>query len=154
MKMMGCPPALQPRPWQPAENQKSEAAGKRGEIDQQQRGAAVGIGDQIVAPWQARDDDDRKRDQADGAVDEDRIGRRAPAGAGARDQPEPHRVAADRGWQRLIEECADHIVAHRLPGGERRAALRADLAPSQHADENLQERHGNRQRRSSPGSQR
>ena len=105
-----------------------------------------GIADQPVAPWQARDDDDRKRDQADGAVDEDRIGRRTPSGTAARDQPQPHRVAADRGRQRLVEEGSDHIEAHRLPRRERRAAFRADLAPSQHADKNLQERHGDRQR--------
>ena len=102
------------------------------------------IADQAVAPRQARDDDDRERDQADGAVDEDGIGRRAPSGAAARHQPEPHRVAADRGRQRLVEERPDQIEAHRLSGRQRRAALRADLAPSQHADKNLQEGHGDR----------
>jgi len=64
--------------------------------------------------------------------------------AAARDQPQPDRVAADRGGQRLVEEGSDHVEAHRLPGRQRRAALRADLAPSQHADEYLQKRHGNR----------
>ena len=142
--MMRSPPVLQPGPGQHAEQEKSGAAGERGEIDQQQRRAAVGIADQVVAPRQARDDDDRKRDQADGAVDENGIGRRAPSGAAARDQPEPHRVAADRGWQRLVEEGADQIVAHRLPGRQRRAAFRADDAPSQHADEDLKEGHGDR----------
>ena len=102
------------------------------------------IGDQAVAPGQARDDHHRERDQADGAVDEDGIGRRPPAGAAARHQPQPDRVAADRGGQCLVEEGSDHVEAHRLPGRQRRAALRADLAPSQHADEYLQERHGNR----------
>ena len=142
---MRYPPALQPGPWQPAENEKSDAARERGEIDQQQRRSSVGIGDQTVAPWQARDDDDRERDQADCAVDEDGIGGRAPAGAAARDQPEPHRVAADRGRQRLVEKRSDQIEAHRLPVSERRAAFRADLAPAQHAEEDLQERHGDRQ---------
>src|SRR5207253_11091120 len=46
--------------------------------------------------------------------------------------------------QRLVEEGSDHVEGHRLPGRQRRAALRADLAPSQDADEYLQERHGNR----------
>jgi hypothetical protein len=40
---------------------------------------------------------------------------------------------------------ADQVEAHRLPGLERRAALHADLAPAQHADENLKECHGDRQ---------
>ena len=142
---MRSPPAPQPGPGQPAKHEKSHAAGERGEIDEQQRRAAVRIADQAIAPRQARDDDDRKRNQADGAIDKDGIGRRPPSGAGARDQPESHRVAADRGWQRLVEERPDHVEAHRLPRAERRAALRADLAPSQDADENLQEGHGNRQ---------
>ena len=106
---------------------------------------SVRIGDQAQAPWQARDDDDRERDQADGAIDENRIGGGAPAGAAARDQPEPHRVAADRGRQRLVEEGPDQVEAHRLPCLERRAAFGADLAPAQHAEEDLQEHHGNRQ---------
>ena len=142
--VVGAPPVLQPRPRQPAEQKKSEAAGKGCEIDEQQRRPAVRIGDQAVAPGQARDDDHRERDQADGAVDEDGIGRGPPAVAAARHQPQPDRVAADRGGQRLVEEGSDHVEAHRLPGRQRRAALRADLAPSQHADEYLQERHGNR----------
>ena len=74
------------------------------------------VGDQVVAPWKARDDDDSKRNQADGAIDEDRVGRCAPAGAGPGNQLQPHRVAADRGLQRLIEEGPDQIVAHGLPG--------------------------------------
>ncbi len=151
--MMRSPPGLQPGPWQPAENEKSHAARECGEIDEQQCGTAIGIADQMIAPRQAGDDDDRQRNQADGAVDEDGIGRRAPAGAAARHQPEPYRVAADRGWQRLVEEGSDQIVAHRLPGRQRCPALRADLAPSQHADKDLKECHGDRERRASPGSQ-
>ena len=142
---MRCPPALQPGPLQPAENEKSHAACERGEIDQQQGRPAIGIGDKTIAPGQARHDDDRKRDQADGAVDEDRIGRCAPSGAAARDQPEPHSVAADRRRQRLVEERSNQIEAHRLICRQRGAALRADLAPSQDAGKNLQECHDNRQ---------
>src|ERR1700704_1020137 len=88
VKMMRSPPALQPGPRQPAENEKSHAARERGEIDEQQRRPASGIADKPIAPWQARNDDDRERDQADRAVDEDGIGRRAPPGAAACDQPE------------------------------------------------------------------
>src|SRR5450631_4018689 len=111
VKMMGSPPAPQPRPMQSAKNQKSNSARKRSEIDEQQRRPAVGIADQPIAPWQAGDDDDRKRDQADGAVDEDGIGRGAPARAGSRNEPEPYRVAADRGGQGLVKECSDHVEA-------------------------------------------
>src|SRR5665213_2100053 len=107
MKMMRSPPALQPRPLQPAYDQKSQAARERGEIDQQQRRAAIRVTDQDVAPRQARDDDDGKRNQANGAIDKDRIGRRAPSGAAARDQPEAYGIAADRGGQRLVEERSD-----------------------------------------------
>ncbi len=142
VKVVGPPPALQPGPGQPAEHEKSEAAGKCGEIDEQQRRAASRIADQLQAPGQARNDDDRKRDQADGAVDKDGIGRRAPSGAVARDQPEPHRIAADRGGQRLVEEGSNQVEAHRLARPQRRAAFGADLAPPQHADEDLQEGHG------------
>src|SRR3984957_15204503 len=137
--MMRSPPGLQPGPPQPAKNEKSDAARKCGEIDEEQRGTAIRIADQMIAPGQAGDDNDRQRDQADGAVNEDGIGRRAPAGAAARHQPEPYRVAADRGWQRLVEEGADQIIAHRRPGRQRRPTLRADRAPSQYADKNLKE---------------
>src|SRR6266404_8432499 len=99
VKMMRPPPALQPGPPQPAKNEKSHAARERGEIDEQQRRPAMGIADKVVAPRQARNDDDRKCDQANGAVDEDGVGRRAPTGAAARNQPESYGVAADRGWQ-------------------------------------------------------
>ena len=105
------PPCPEPGPWQSAEHQKSRAGGQCREIDQQQRRTAVRIADQIIAPGQARDDDDRQRNQADGAIDENRIGRRSPSGAAARDQPEPHRIAADRGGQRLVEEASDHVVS-------------------------------------------
>ena len=143
--VVGAPPVLQPRPLQPAEQQKSEAAAKGCEIDEKQGRPAVRIGDQAVTPGQARDDHHRERDQADGAVDEDRIGRGPPAVAAAGHQPQPDRVAADRGGQRLVEEGSDHVEAHGLPGRQRRAALGADLAPSQHADEYLQERDGDRE---------
>ena len=53
--------------------------------------------------------------EADRAVDEDRVGGRTPSGAGARDQPQPDRVAPDRGRQGLVEERADHVVAHGRP---------------------------------------
>ncbi|GCC46863.1 hypothetical protein chiPu_0030905, partial [Chiloscyllium punctatum] len=69
-----------------------------------------------------------------------RVGGRAPARTGARDEPEPHGVAADRGRQRLVEEGADHVEAHRLRGPKRRAALDADLTPAQHPEKDLQER--------------
>ncbi len=144
VKMVRRPPALQPGPAQPAKNEKSHSARERREIDKQQRRPAARITDKAVAPWQACNDDDGKRDQADCAVDEDGIGRCAPSGAAAGDQPESYGVAADRGWQGLVEECSDQIEAHRLSCRQRRAALRADLAPSQHADKNLQEGHGNR----------
>ena len=143
--MMRRPPVLQPGPRQRAEQEKSRPAGERREVDQQQRRTAVRIADQVVAPRQAGDDDDGERDQADGAVDENRIGRRAPSGAAARHQPQPHGVAADRGRQRLVEEGSDQVEAHRLPRRQRRAALGADLAPAQHADEYLQEGHGDRE---------
>src|ERR1700741_2916552 len=100
--MMCSPPGLQPGPRQPAEDEKSHAARECGEVAEQQRGTPVGIADQMIAPWQAGDDNDRRANQTEGAVDEDGIGRRTPAGAAARHQPEPYRVAADRGWQRLI----------------------------------------------------
>ena len=83
------PSRLQPGPRQPPENQKSETGRERGKIDEQQRRPTLRITDQVVAPRQARDDDDRKRDQADGAIDEDGIGRRTPSGPAARQQPEP-----------------------------------------------------------------
>jgi hypothetical protein len=131
----------QPGPSQSPEDEKPDAAGERCEVNEQQCGPAIAVADQIVAPGQARDDDDRERDHADGAVDKDRIGRRAPACAGTCDEPEPHRVAADRGWQRLVEEGPDQVETHCLPGPQRRAALLADLAPPQHPGENLKECH-------------
>ena len=87
MDVVGTPPVLQPRPRQPAEQKKSEAAGEGREIDEQQCRPAVRIGDQVIAPGEARDNHHRERDQADGAVDEDGIGRGSPAGAAAGHQP-------------------------------------------------------------------
>ena len=146
VNMMRRPPALQPWPWQAPEYQKSYAGGERRKVDQQQGRAAVRVCNQLIAPGQARHDHDRERNEADRAVDEDRIGRRAPAGAAARHQPQPHRVAADRGGQRLVEERADQVEAGRLHDAERRAAFGADDAPAQHADEDLQEGRRDRQR--------
>jgi len=45
----------------------------------------------------------------------------------------------------LIEKGSNQIEPHRLVRRQRCAAFRADFAPSQHADEDLEERQGNRQ---------
>jgi hypothetical protein len=71
------------------------------------------IADKAIAPRQARDDDDRKRDEANCAVHENGIGRRAPSGAAARDEPESYSVAADRGRQRLVEAVKSVDRAHK-----------------------------------------
>src|SRR6266481_8501031 len=102
------------------------------------------IADKVVTPWQASNDDDRKGDQANRAVNEDGIGCRTPSDTAARDQPKSHGIAADRGWQRLVEERPDEIETHRLSQCQRCAALRADHPPSQDADKNLKKCHGNR----------
>ncbi|MHC2235913.1 hypothetical protein ACVI8L_004252 [Bradyrhizobium diazoefficiens] len=44
----------------------------------------------------------------------------------------------------MVEEGSDHVVAHGPAELERRTAFGADLAPAQHADEDLQERDGDR----------
>jgi hypothetical protein len=126
-------------------NSTRETAGKGCEVDEQKRRPAVGIGNQAIAPGQAGNDNHGKRNQANRTVDEDRIGRCPPPGARPRDEPQPHRVTTDRGRQRLIEEGSDHIEAHRLFGRQWRPALRTDHTPPQNADQNLQERDGNRE---------
>ncbi len=128
-----------------AEQEKAQASEQGGEVDEDQREAAIAVGDHAVAPWQAADDDERERDQPDRAIGQDRIGRRAPSGAGAVDEPQAHRVAADRRGQRLIEERADHVVAKRLQICQRRVAKNGNLAPAQRAEQDLEDRDEHRQ---------
>ena len=63
------PELLEPFPAERAVNEKAEAGRNRGDIDQQQRKASARAADQVVAPWEACDHNQRKSDQTDGAID-------------------------------------------------------------------------------------
>ena len=89
-----------------------------------------------------RDDDDRERDQADGVEDETEY---VGPTSRRRWRDQPSRTPSPRiGRAASGRRRSDHVDAHRLlvASGTPHSALISP--PSQHADEDLQERHGDR----------
>src|SRR5712672_367759 len=120
-----------------AEQQEAQSTQQRREVDKNEGETALAVGDHAIAPGQAGDNDKSQRDEADGSIGQYRIGRRTPARAGAVDEPEPHGVAANGRWQRLIKKRPDHVVAEGLQIRQRRLATLGNFPPSERAEKNL-----------------
>src|SRR5437868_1368431 len=112
--MLCRPPVLQPWPRQATEQEKTQSTQEGGKVNKNKCETALTIGDHAIAPRQAGDNDESQRDEPDCTIGQYRIRRRTPACAGAVDEPEPHGIAANGRWQRLIEKRTDHVVAEGL----------------------------------------
>src|SRR5262249_24986558 len=79
--------------------------------------------------WQARDNDERQHNEADGPINQNRISRLCPTGALSRKQPNSRAVPAHCRGQYLIEEGRNEGDLQRRIEAQARVAYGGDFPP-------------------------